>query len=144
MTIKKSWTTNLPIFGKLSRTKVLRPGHTEIVVIEGFDEEFKSMNRGNRRLKVLSNDKISLEEVEPRGKARIVTVESFARFFAGEIQENEMEDAPREEVYEGKEINTEMLDARHEQKLYQPGRGFFDDKKIEIKWEPTLPSQARK
>jgi hypothetical protein len=145
MTIKRRWTTRVPIFGEVRRVKRLTPGYSEVVEIEAWNEDFRARFRYKRRLKVVSDEEISLEEVEPR-TVKVTTPESFAKFFRGDISESQLEDAPTERRFIGEDINTKMLHPVYEEKLFQiqPNRGRFDGKGISIKWEPTLPPQSRK
>jgi hypothetical protein len=145
MTIKRRWTTRVPVFGEVRRVRVLPPGYTEMVGIEAWNEDFRARFKYKRRLRVISEDEVSLEEIEPR-TTKVTTVESFARLFKGEIPASELEDVPTEKRFVGDAINTSMLHPVYEEKLFQikPNRGSFDSKDIRVNWEPTLPSQARK
>jgi hypothetical protein len=145
MTIKRRWDTNVPIFGTVRRSKILKPGYTEIVHILSWDQEMKGQFRYPALLRVLSEDKVALEEVGQR-TVPAYTIESFAKFFYSNNSQD-LEEAPRwQRVREGNDINTKLLDPNSDidMKQRRENRGRFDSEKIAISWEPTLPSQARK
>lgn len=142
MTIKRKSTIRL-LGRELQISKTLKPGHEEVVIKRAWnsDMSFKSSNK--YKLKVLSDDVLELEEIKERS-GKVVTVESFVRFFRDEIREEEMEEYPREISYEGEDINSKMLSSAYEDELHQPNPRPFHDKRIDIVWEPALPSQSRK
>ncbi|EKD64941.1 MAG: hypothetical protein ACD_50C00235G0011 [uncultured bacterium] len=152
MTIKRKWKVNVPILGlEFDRSRILRKGHTEKVVVNGLYGDGRDRADTRYRLRVLSDDKISMEELEKRTR-KIVGSQDFVHFFNGEVSNFEdLPDAPYIKTYEQDEINTRLLHHGYDDKLYTLNRGplvgitrSVGGKKIEIEWEPTLPSQARK
>lgn len=152
MTIKKSWTTTIPILGKeIRRTRILKPGHKEKVILVIWDAEQKSRQFPKRVLTVLTPDSVSLKEFgEPTSS--YLTPESKDKLLRGEVTDiNKLKFEPKlqEEIYEKDEINTRMVDTKrlddhmHEDTKLFPFPGELG-KEIHISWEPTLSHRTRR
>lgn len=146
MTIKRRWKTRLPVVGvEIPRVRTLKPGHIESVAMGGVDE-FGYPFESEYILKVVSDDEIALQD--PSGRL-VADRESFERYFRGEIPEDQIKRVPAGRFVEKEGVNVNLLNPNYRETLHQFKKpGIFNQsvlgKEMQIEWEPTLPSQARK
>lgn len=125
MTIKKRWSVRVPFTNiKIRRSKTLRPGHGEKVVFHTYDEGLRFRIEPEKILRVLDEDRVSLEPAY--GPNRFP------------------------EIYQGEEVK-QMLSTSYQEELHERRKFTLDGyirnisgRQIEIVWEPTLPSRARR
>ena len=148
MTINKKWDFPVPFTRiKISRSKILKPGQTEKVVLASWDEEMRFPTETECTIKILSEDNLS---VTYHHFTSALTNESAYRFYTGEDKKFEDTKYDSEQTYKKEEINLNLLNHGYDESIHER-RHFADGvfrsikgKRFDIEWEPTLPSQARK